>query len=113
MLLRAAELALEGRDLVGTQAPDPAGLGDGEPFHDLLGPDLPDARQGLEQSRDLHLADYVVLLALVHDLGERGSGVLEPVLDLGTLTPGRGCLLQGGRALFGSEGAEEPRLFTS
>ena len=36
--------------------------GDAEPFHDLLGPDLADARQGFEQSGDLHLADHVIVV---------------------------------------------------
>src|SRR5687767_10689756 len=53
----ATELALERRDLVGTQPADAAALGDAEPLHDLLGPHLADAGHRLQQGGDLHLAD--------------------------------------------------------
>ena len=41
----AAEFTLESGPLVRTEAPHAAGLGDTEPFHDLLGANLADARQ--------------------------------------------------------------------
>ena len=59
------------------------------------GPDLADAGHRLEQVEDPHLADDLVGLALLEDVGERAAGVLEPVLDLGSLPAGGGGLLEG------------------
>ena len=64
---------------------------------------LPEARHGLEQVDDPHLADDVVRLALLEHLGDRGAGVLQAVLDLGPLPARRGGLLEGRLALFGGE----------
>jgi hypothetical protein len=97
------ELAFERRDLVGAQSADPAALRDADALHDLTGTYLPDPGHGLEEGGDLHLADHVVLLALLDDLGERGAGMLEPVLDLGTFAAGGSGLLQGSGALLGGE----------
>jgi len=109
----AAELALQRRDLVGAKSPDSAALGDTEPFHDLLGADLADARQGLQEGGDLHLADDVVLLALLDDLMEGSTGVLEPILDLGALPASRGGLLERGCALFRGKGRKSHAYVTS
>jgi hypothetical protein len=96
----AAELTLQSGALVGAKAPHAAGLGDTEPLHDLLSANLSDARQGFQQSRHLHLSDYVVGLTIFQNLSERGSAVLQAVFDLGTLFAGLGSLLQGCGALF-------------
>jgi hypothetical protein len=109
----AAELALQRRDLVGAKAPDTAALGDPESLHDLLGADLADARQGLQKGGDLHLADDVVLLALLDDLMEGSTGVLEPILDLGALPASRGGLLERGCALFRGKGRKSHAYVTS
>ena len=74
---------------------------------------LPTPGQGLEQGGDLHLADDVVLLALLDDLVERGAGVLEPVLDLGPLPASRGGLLERGCALFRGKGRKSHAYVTS
>ena len=47
-----------------------------------------------------------LLLALLDHLGEGRPGVLEPVLDLGSLPPGGGCLVERSLALFGREGRQ-------
>src|SRR3954468_7318640 len=59
-----AELLLERGDLLGAEPADPAALGDAEPLHRLLGPDLAQARHRLQQVDDAHLADDLVALAL-------------------------------------------------
>ena len=53
------------------------------------------------------------VLALLEHLGERGAGVLEPVLDLGPLPARRGGLLERGSALFGGEGRKSHAYVTS
>src|SRR5690606_8802363 len=103
-LLGAAELALQGGALVGAQAPDSARLGDVEPLHDLLGADLADAGERLQQSRDLHLADDVVGLAVGEHLRQGDAAVLQAVLDFRALFSGLSGLLQGRGALLGCEG---------
>ncbi len=54
------ELLLKRGALVGTQPAHTARFRDAKPFHDLLCPDLTYARQGFEQSGDLHLANHVI-----------------------------------------------------
>src|SRR4051794_9091258 len=110
---RAAELAFQGGDLVRTETANPAALGDAEPLHDLLGAHLPDAGKGFEQRGDLHLADDVVLLALLDDIVQGCAGVLEPVLDLGTLPASRGGLFERGSALFRGKGRKGHAYVTS
>jgi hypothetical protein len=109
----AAELSLQGSDLVRTEAAYAAALGDPESLHDLLGADLAHARQGLEESGDLHLADDVVLLALLDDLVKGGAGVLESILDLGPLPASRGGLFERGCALFRGKGRKSHAYVTS
>jgi hypothetical protein len=109
----AAELALQGSDLVGPEATHAAALGDPESLHDLLGADLAHARQGLKKGGDLHLADDVVLLALLDDLVKGGAGVLESILDLGPLPASRGGLFERGCALFRGKGRKSHAYVTS
>src|SRR5690606_35003539 len=90
-------------DLVRAEATHPARLGDPDLGHDLLRGDTADARQRLQQREHLELADRVVGLALLDYLGELASGVLEPVLHLGTgRTRGSGLLERCG-SLLGRE----------
>src|ERR1700761_8623057 len=98
------ELLLKGGTLVGTEPANAAGLGDAEPFHDLLGADLTDAGQRLKESRDLHLANDVVGGSVLDDFGQGHRAALEAILNLGTFLARYRGLLQGLRALFGSEG---------
>src|SRR5262249_25446169 len=77
---------------------------DAEPLHDLARTYLADTRHGLKQRRDLHLANDVIVLALLEDRRQRGGSALEVVLDFGAVLACLGCLLQSGRALVGSEG---------
>ena len=100
---RGRELALERGDLLGAEPAHPAALGDAEPLHDLAGADLAEAGHRLQQVDDPHLADHLVVLALVEHVDDRGAGVLEPVLDLGPLAARGGGLLEGRLALFGGE----------
>src|SRR5690606_11235286 len=109
----ASELTLKRRDLVRAEATDPPVLGDADPLHDLAGTDLADARHRLEQRRDLHLADDVVLLAFLKHLGQSGAGVLQTVLDLSALAAGLRRLGQCGRTLFRGQGRERHGRFTS
>ena len=91
------------RHLLGAETAHPAALGDAEPLHGLPGADLAEAGHGLQQVDDPHLADDLVLLALSKHVGDRGAGVLEPVLHLGAFpSRGRG-LFEGRLSLFGSE----------
>src|SRR5579862_1879164 len=99
-----AELCLKRRPLVGTQPADAARFRDAKPFHDLLGPDLAYAGQGFKQSRDLHLANDVIVCAFLDDIGQGRGPALEAVLHLGAFFAGAGRLLQGCRTLFRSEG---------
>ena len=109
----AAELTLKRGDLVGTEAAHAAALGDAESLHDLLGADLAHARERLEEGGDLHLADDVVLLALLDDLVKGGAGVLESILDLGPLPASRGGLFERGCALFRGKGRKSHAYVTS
>ena len=61
------------------------GCGDVELLHDLLGPDLADAGERLEHRRHLHLAQRVVLVGLLEQIGQRALAGLELPLDLGAL----------------------------
>ncbi len=88
----------------------PAGLGDPDLLHDLLGADLADARQGLQQGGDLHLADDVVRLRPRSITSARDTlRVLQAVLHLGALPAGGRGLLQGGGALLGCQVAAGAR----
>ena len=102
--MSSAELVLERRALVCPQTTDTTGLGDAEPFHDLLGANLAYARHGLKQSRDLHLANDVIVGAFLDDVGEGGGSALEAILHLRAFFACSGCLLQGRRTLIRSEG---------
>src|SRR5450631_470043 len=73
-------------NLVVAQPSDPAGLSDADLPHDLAGPDAADARHRLQQRRDLHLADDVVVLAVRDHLGQQALGVLEAILNCCPLT---------------------------
>src|SRR4051812_27771481 len=96
----AVETLDERGDLVGTQATDAPGLRDPDLFHDLAGPDLAHAGQGLQQCRHLDLADHLVGLPLLDHLGEGTLGVLEPVLHFGAGPACRRGLLEGGSPLL-------------
>src|ERR1700712_4472675 len=67
--LLPAELRLERAALVGAQAAAPPGRGDLQPLHDLGRAGLADAREGLQDGRYPHLADDLVGLALLEDVG--------------------------------------------
>jgi hypothetical protein len=108
-----AELTLQRGDLIRAETAHAAALGDPESLHDLLGADLAHARQGLQESGDLHLAYDVVLLALLDDLVERSTGVLESILDLGPLPASRGGLFERGCALFRGKGRKSHAYVTS
>ena len=62
-------------------------------------------RPGIDWSRSTTriLPMTSLRLALAQHVGDRGAGVLEPVLDLGTLPTGGGGLLERRLALFGRE----------
>src|ERR1700761_6663579 len=53
------ELLLKSGALIGTEPAHATRFGNAEPFHDLLGPHLAHAGQGLQQRGDLHLANHV------------------------------------------------------
>src|SRR5687768_9618950 len=80
----AAELLQECLDLVGAQTTQPTAVGDADAIHDLLRADLADTRHGLQEVADPQLGDDLVGPGLLENLGERGSGVLEAVLHLGS-----------------------------
>src|ERR1700722_1051908 len=98
------ELLLKRGALVGAEPSHAAGLGNAEPLHDLLGADLADAGQGLQERRDLHLANHVVGGTVLDDFGQGHRAALEAILNLGTFLARYRCLLQGLGALFGREG---------
>src|SRR5262249_34571012 len=100
----AAEFRLKRGALLGAQTTDPPRLRDAKPLHDLLCPHLANSRHGFQQRRDLHLAGRVFGLALVQHGRQGDLATLESVLDLSTILARLGRLLQGGCALFGSEG---------
>ena len=102
--MSCGELGLEGLPLIGAETADPAPLGDGQPLHDLLRPDLPDTGHGLQQGHDLDLAGHVVVRAAGDDLGQGDGPGLEAGFQLGAL----GADLRGPRqvrgALLGGDG---------
>src|SRR6516162_3927753 len=77
------ELLLKRGALVGTQPAHTTRFRDAKPFHDLLCPHLAYARQGFEQSGDLHLANHVISSAFLDDVRQGCSPALEAVLHLG------------------------------
>src|SRR5947209_2477812 len=100
------ELPVQGRKLVGAKAAYATGFRDLQALHDLPGTHLPHAWQRLEQGRNLHLADDVARLAILEDLGQRSTGVLQTVLHLGALAPCFGGLGECGCALLGGQGRQ-------
>src|SRR5215467_1707645 len=98
-----AEFLLERDPLVGTEPANAARLGDAQPLHDLLGANLTHAGHGLKQRRDLHLANDVICLTVLENLGQRRRSVLELVLDLSTLLAGLGGLLESSSPLVGGQ----------
>src|SRR5258708_23821929 len=96
-----AEFLLQRDPLVRAEPADAARLSDAQPLHDLLGAYLTHAGHGLKQRRDLHLPDDVVNLTVLENLVQRRRGVLELVLDLGTLFASLSSLLKRGGPLVG------------
>src|SRR5690606_1343957 len=96
--------------LMRAEAADLAGGRDADLLHDLLGLDLADAGQGLEQGGDAETADDLVGLGLGEDLLDLlaavAGAVLEPRLDGRALAAGLGGLLQGLGPLLRGEGRE-------
>ena len=87
--------------LVGAEAADLAGWGDADLLHDLLGLDLADAGQGLEQGRDLHLAQDFVLVGLLQHCLKVGLTFLELFFELGTCLASLSSFLECSSTLFG------------
>src|SRR5690625_3319029 len=67
---------------------------------DLLGLDLADLGQGLEQRRDLHLAQDLVALGGLEHLLEVGTAALQALFELSPGTTGRSRLLQSSSTLL-------------
>src|SRR4051794_35023764 len=86
----AGELVEQRLALALAQTAQPAARGDLQTLHDLLRADLADARHGLQQRRDLHLAEHLVRVGLLEHLREAGAPALEPLLELGPGTAGGG-----------------------
>src|SRR6266508_447524 len=102
-LLLPAELGQQRVLLLGAEAADAARRRNVVLLHDLARADLPHARQALEHTRNLHLADGVVIF-LVEDRGEREVPALELGLQLCPLATRLSGLLQGLLALLGRQG---------
>src|SRR3954467_10102928 len=75
----AVEALDECGDLVRAQPAHPARLGDPDLLHDLAGAHLAHPGKGLEQRRDLDLADHLVALPLLDHLTQGALRVLEAV----------------------------------
>src|SRR5690625_2810978 len=95
-----AELLHERGRLIGAQPPHASGLGDTDILHDLLGADLTDAGQGLQERRNLHLSDGLIALALLQHLFQRRAAGLQAVLDLSTFPTSLSSLLKSCLTLF-------------
>jgi hypothetical protein len=98
------ELPLKGGPLAGAQPAHPPGVRDSEPAHNLPGADLANAWQGLQQSRDLHLADHVIGGAFLDDVGQGRRTALESILDLCAFLARTGRLFQGHSPLLRRRG---------
>src|ERR1035438_7396229 len=85
-------------DLVVAEATDATGLGDADLVHDLARPDPADPGHRLEQCRDLHLPDDVIVLAVSDHLRQRTLSVLQAVLDRCPLTTSDRRLRKGLRS---------------
>src|SRR6478736_6980256 len=90
--LLLAELREQQFALLAAQSADPTRRGDVELLHDLLRAHLADTGQRLEHRRDLHLAEGVVLVGLLEQIGQRALAGLKLPLDLCALLA-RGCRL--------------------
>src|SRR5690606_8979424 len=95
-----AELGEQSLALPLTEPAQPTAGGDLELLHGRLGADLTDTRQGLEQRRDLHLAENLVVVGLLEHVGQGGATSLQPLLELRPSPASRSSLLQGSGALF-------------
>src|SRR5439155_4511464 len=104
------ELAEQCLALLVTQAAQATAVGDLQPFHDLGGSYLADARQGLQHRRHLQLADDVVVVGLVKHLGEALLAGLELVLQLGAGLTNLSRLFQRGGTLLGGERRERHQV---
>src|SRR5690606_15891191 len=71
-----------------------------EALHRLLRTYLAHARQSLQQSGDLHLAEHLVLVGLLQHISEGRTAALEPLLELRAGATGGGGLLQRRSTLF-------------
>src|ERR671922_10922 len=97
--LLLGELAEERIALLRAQSANATTRGYVEALHDLPRPDLPHARERLQNRGYLHLADGVVALAGQH-VGERELPRLELALELCPLPSRLGGLLESLLALF-------------
>src|SRR5687767_807162 len=77
-----AELGQKRLALLVAEATQATAVSDLQLLHDLGGADLADARKGLQHGRDLELADDVVRLGTVQNLGQGGFALLELLLEL-------------------------------
>src|SRR5690606_28464784 len=98
----AAELGEQRLALPFTEATQTTAGRDLEALHRLLRTYLAHARQSLQQSRDLHLAEHLVLVGLLQHISEGRTAALEPLLELragatggGGLPPPRSTLFLG------------------
>src|SRR4051812_5080849 len=97
------KLALERGDLVGSETAHAPRLRDAETLHQVARPDLSQPRDRLQQVDDAHLADDVVVLALVEHVLDRGRRGPDPLFDGCALLADGGRLLEGGSTLLGSQ----------
>src|ERR687891_1018868 len=97
--LLLGELAEERIALLRAESANATTRGYVEALHDLPRPDLPHARERLQNRGHLHLADGVVALAGQH-VGERELPRLELALELCPLPARLGGLLESLLALF-------------
>src|SRR5215207_9473381 len=96
------ELGQKRLALLVTEATQTTAVSNLQLLHDLGGADLTDARKGLQHGRDLELADNVVLLGTVQNLGQGGLALLELLLELSaSLADLRGLLKRSGALLRG------------
>src|SRR5690606_26805981 len=99
----ARELVEQRLALLLAEAAQPTAVSDLELLHGLGRLDLADPRQGLQHRDHLELADHIIGLGTVKQLGEGDLAVLELFLEVGPSLANLGCLLQSGGSLLGAQ----------
>src|SRR5207248_11149084 len=97
----------QGLSLLSAEAAHAPGLADSDLLHQAASPHLADARKGLEQRDNLHLADHLIAVGLLEQLLETGGAHLQLLPQLSAAAASGGGFVERGLTLVGRQRGRE------